>query len=128
MIVLYDGDCGFCNKSVQFIIKNDTKNVFRFAALQSDFSRRILEKNNLSTVQFDTIILIKQEKLFIKSEAFFEIIKEFQNCYRWLFIFKVFPIKLCNVVYDIISANRHRLAENVVCEIPDVKTREKFIS
>ena len=42
-IILFDGICNLCNASVQFVIKRDTKDVFRFVALQSDLGNKILD-------------------------------------------------------------------------------------
>lgn len=59
MIVLFDGVCNLCNKSVQFIIKRDPHNQFFFASLQSEMGKSLLEKHHLSEV--DSVVLIKDD-------------------------------------------------------------------
>ena len=44
-IILYDGVCGLCNRLVQFVLKHDSRDYFRFAALQSDFAIRVLGRH-----------------------------------------------------------------------------------
>ena len=58
MIVLFDGDCNFCNRSVQFIYERDKKGIFRFASLQSARGREFLAKHNLDTLDLSTLVLI----------------------------------------------------------------------
>src|SRR5882762_1006850 len=57
-IVLYDGVCGFCNRIVQFILKRDSRDRFRFATLQSEYARRLLQKHGISTEQLETLYLV----------------------------------------------------------------------
>jgi predicted DCC family thiol-disulfide oxidoreductase YuxK len=66
-IILFDGVCNFCNYWVNFLIDRDKKNCFKFAALQSEKGRELLEKYNLPTNDFDSFILISSPKVYKKS-------------------------------------------------------------
>ena len=44
-ILLYDGVCGLCNWTVQFILRRDGAGVFRFAALQGELAKRVLARH-----------------------------------------------------------------------------------
>src|SRR5216684_3475002 len=57
-IILYDGVCGLCNRFVQFVLKRDRKDQFRFAALQSSFARAILQRHGLDTDVLDTVYVV----------------------------------------------------------------------
>ena len=72
-IILFDGVCNLCNGAVQFVLRNDTKNIFKFASLQSKFAQDFLKKHQLPTENFGTLILIENEQIFVKSEAVFKI-------------------------------------------------------
>ena len=52
-IVFYDGDCGFCNNTVQFILNHEKQDQILFTALQSDFTVDFLKSNNLPKPDFD---------------------------------------------------------------------------
>ncbi|WP_312820346.1 thiol-disulfide oxidoreductase DCC family protein [Kaistella carnis] len=70
-VVLYDGDCGFCNFWVQWILNNDSYDRFQFASLQSEYGQNFLKNQELPTDIFDTLYFIKdgmyyKKKLFLK--------------------------------------------------------------
>jgi Uncharacterized protein conserved in bacteria len=44
-VLLYDGVCGFCNKTVQTILEQDKKGVLKFAALQSEFGESVIARH-----------------------------------------------------------------------------------
>jgi len=73
LIVLFDGVCNLCNESVYFIIRHDAKDRFRFASLQSDIARRLLENHPLPAQKTDSIILINNGRIYIKSAAVLEV-------------------------------------------------------
>ncbi len=74
-IILFDGVCNFCNYWVNFVLDRDNKNIFKFAALQSDKGQEILKKYNLPKNDFDSFIMISNNKVYSKSTAVFEITK-----------------------------------------------------
>jgi predicted DCC family thiol-disulfide oxidoreductase YuxK len=74
-IILFDGVCNLCNGAVQFVLSNDPNKAFKFASLQSDFAQDYLKKHQLPTQNFDTLILIENKEVFIKSKAVFKIVK-----------------------------------------------------
>ncbi len=63
-LVLFDGVCNLCNSSVQFIIRNDKKNVFLFAPLQGKTGQEIISKFNIDTSKTDSILLSLQKMAF----------------------------------------------------------------
>ncbi|HYG52073.1 MAG TPA: DUF393 domain-containing protein, partial [Flavobacteriales bacterium] len=69
MIVLFDGECNFCNYSVQFIFKRDKKGIFRFASLQSAKGKELLAQYNLQNLDTSSMVLIKNNRAYIKSGA-----------------------------------------------------------
>ena len=62
-IILYDGVCVLCNKWVNFIIKNDKNEIFKFCPLQSKTSKKILKKFKIPDDDFDTIYILKDGKI-----------------------------------------------------------------
>ena len=68
-IILFDGVCNYCNNKVNFIIKNDSKDVFRFVALQSETGQKIITYLGIDKT-IDSIVLYEPDyAYFIKSEA-----------------------------------------------------------
>jgi len=79
LIILFDGVCNFCNSSVNFIIKRDKKNLFRFASLQSDAGQNYLSKFGLSKEESSTIILIENDRYYSRSTAVLRIAKRLKG-------------------------------------------------
>ena len=126
--VIYDGDCGFCNHWVQWILKNDKKDQFMFAALQSDFGQKFLKERGLERESFDTIYLWKPEGFYlIKSEAITKIAKILGGKYALLGNLNVFPKYISDAIYNQIAKRRLKLAAQS-CMLPTVEERKKFVS
>lgn len=126
--VFYDGDCGFCNFWVHWILKNDKKNQFLFAALQSDFGQIFLKERTLNSDDFDTIYLWKPDVFYhTKSDAILKIANTIGGIYYFANIFKIFPKFIRDIGYDIIARNRKKIMEQA-CLIPTPEQRKKFIA
>ena len=127
-IILFDGVCNFCNFWVNFIIKRDKKNVFKFAALQSEAGLALLKKFKLSTTDFDTFILIDGENYFTKSTAALKIAKKLKGSVKLFYPFIVLPKFLRDFFYGLIAKNRYKFfGKRDVCRIPTEKERDKFL-
>jgi predicted DCC family thiol-disulfide oxidoreductase YuxK len=126
-IVFFDGDCGVCNFWVQWILERDKKDQFMFASLQSDFGQKFLSERGLETNVFNTMYLWKpQQYYYIKSRAVLQIASLLGGVYKLSVIGKIIPKFLSDSVYDIISRNRMKLA-NQKCYLPTPHQRKKFI-
>ncbi len=125
--VFYDGDCGFCNFWVQWILKNDLKDQFMFAALQSDFGQEFLKERGLETKQLSTLYLWKPQSFYLKkSEAALKIASILGGKYAFIGYLSFVPKSISDFVYDKVAENRKKLATNT-CFLPNEKERAKFI-
>lgn len=123
----YDGDCGFCNHWVQWILENDARDQFLFSSLQSDFGQYFLKERGLETQDLNTIYLWKPQSFYLtKSQAIFKIGDVLGGKYRLLSYLKYFPQFLTDFVYSQVAANRHRLSPNN-CMVLSPDQRKKFI-
>lgn len=123
----YDGDCGFCNHWVQWILENDARDQFLFSSLQSDFGQNFLKERGLETQDLNTIYLWKPQSFYLtKSQAIFKIGYVLGGRYRLLSYLKYFPQFLTDFVYSQVAANRHRLSPNN-CMVLSPNQRKKFI-
>ncbi len=127
-IILFDGVCNFCNSSVNKIIKHDKKNKFKFAALQSETGKKLLEKHSIDSSKIDSIILIENNSAFIKSTAILKISKHMSGLYPLTYGFIIIPAFIRNVVYDFIARNRYKWwGKKDSCMIPTEEVKAKFI-
>lgn len=127
-IVLFDGICNLCNSFVQRIIKNDSKDLFRFASLQSSFGQGFLKDYNLERQDFKTLVLLENNKYYTKSTAVLRIGKELRGIYKLSVILLWIPRPIRDFVYDIISKNRYRwFGKQESCWLPTPGLASKFI-
>ena len=128
-LILFDGICNFCNKSILMIIKHDTKDRFVFASLQSDIGKEITNYLGIDISTIDSIILYKPSiAYYIKSTAAIKIMNQFGGFWKASYIFWIFPEVIRNKVYDFIAKNRYKwFGKKDNCMIPSKKIREKFL-
>lgn len=128
-IVLFDGICNLCNSSIQFIIKHNKKDSFRFVALQSELGQEILQHIGIDTSTIDSIVLYEPGKAYyLKAEAAFKIAEEFDGMYRLLGLFSNFPKFFINYIYDYIAKNRYTwYGKKESCMLPSTELKEKFL-
>ena len=127
-IILFDGVCNLCNSSVNFIIKRDAKDHFKFGALQSEEGKELVEKYTIDTSQTDSIILIDNGKAFVKSSAALRIARYLSGGWPLLYAFIILPTFLRNWVYDYIAKNRYKwYGKKESCMIPTPELKEKFL-
>ncbi|WP_417888011.1 thiol-disulfide oxidoreductase DCC family protein [Zunongwangia sp.] len=129
-IVLFDGVCNLCDNTVQFIIKRDKKDLFRFASLQSDVGKSLLKERGINPNLLNTIILIIPGKAWYqKSDAALRIAKKLSGGYFLLSWFLVLPKSIRDLGYDIVSKNRYKwFGKKNRCMIPTPEIKKKFIS
>ena len=127
-IVLFDGVCNLCNNSVQFIIKRDSKDRFRFAALQEEAGKALIATYNIDTSKVDSIILIENDKAYVKSTAGLRIAKSLHGAWPLLYGFMLVPNFIRNWVYDYIAKNRYKwYGKQEACMIPTPELKAKFL-
>src|SRR6266542_3700666 len=123
-IVLFDGVCNFCNRTVNFIMDKDKKRVFKFAALQSEAGQRLLGRFGLKQSDFDTIILIEGERCYERSAAVLRIAKGLGGIWKIFYVLIVIPSFVRDFFYDIIARNRYRwFGRNDECRVPTAEER-----
>ncbi len=127
-IILFDGVCNLCDASVQFIIKHDQKDVFRFVALQSDLGQEILRYIGINTKVIDSILLYEPGiAYYYKAEAVFRIAKELGSWYTFIYYFK-FMGQSVNFLYDFVAKNRYKwYGKKESCLLPTPNLQSKFL-
>jgi predicted DCC family thiol-disulfide oxidoreductase YuxK len=113
---------------VNFIIDRDSQNHFKFSALQSPTGQQVLQDFDLQTTDFQTVILLKDNKILKKSDAVLEIVKYLDSPLRYLQYFKFIPRFIRDLVYDFVAANRYRFfGKQDSCRIPTPELKAKFV-
>jgi len=127
-IVLFDGVCNFCNDSVNFIIRHDRDNKFKFATLQSDIGQELRAEYNVGE-DIDSIVLIENDQAFTHSTAGLRIAKALGGIWSLGYIFIIVPAVIRDWFYKLFAKYRYRLfGKKEVCMIPTPDVRERFLT
>jgi predicted DCC family thiol-disulfide oxidoreductase YuxK len=123
-VIFFDGYCGLCTRSVQFILKNDRKNVFRFASLQSAFAANTLPPNT----ETNTFVLMDGSRLYTRSDAAIKALQKLGGFYRCSAVLFVIPALIRNAVYRFIANNRYRwFGKHDSCYLPTADMKDLFL-
>ena len=128
-IILFDGVCNLCDSAVQFVIQHDTKDVFRFVALQSELGQEILHHIGINPNNIDSIILYEPGiAYYYKSQAALQIAKSLGGYFHFGTIFRIIPTRISNQLYDYIAKNRYKwYGKKDNCLVPTKELQSKFL-
>ena len=133
-IILYDGVCGLCSRFVQFVLKRDRKDQFRFAALQSNFGRNVLQRHGLNPDALDTVYLVldhgqPSERLLSRNDAATAVLEQLGGFPRLLTkLLRLLPRRFRDWCYRLVARNRYWFFGRYdSCPLPDPKDRSKFL-
>ncbi|TQR21565.1 thiol-disulfide oxidoreductase DCC family protein [Psychrobacillus vulpis] len=126
-IVLFDGECNFCDSSVQFIIARDPNGYFRFAALQSDIGIELKKKYRIPE-KLDGVIVIENNKVYDSSDAALVICKNLKGMWKVFYPFIVIPKYISDIMYKLVAKNRYKwFGKKDSCTIPSPEIRNRFL-
>jgi predicted DCC family thiol-disulfide oxidoreductase YuxK len=127
--ILFDGVCNFCNSSVNFIIKRDKRDYFRFIPFQSELGNSICKELNISSENPESMVLIENKQVYYKSSAALKISRHLSGGWKLMYAFYIVPRVIRDWVYSLIGRNRYRIfGKSDSCMIPDAKVKAKFIT
>jgi predicted DCC family thiol-disulfide oxidoreductase YuxK len=127
-VILFDGVCNLCNSSVQFVLKRDKQDVFRFASLQSEVAEQLLKQYQHPVSQLNTFILIENGKVYSRSTAALRVFKKLAGLWPLLYVFIIVPPFIRNAVYNFIASHRYKwFGKKEECWIPSPYVKNKFL-
>lgn len=126
-IILFDGECNFCSFWVKYVVKRDRNDVFRFASLQSEKGRELLDKYKVD-LKIDSVVLIENDKAYIKSTAAFRVLRTLGGFKAVFYGLIIVPAFIRDFFYDIMAACRYKFFGKSTCELPsDPNFKNKFL-
>jgi predicted DCC family thiol-disulfide oxidoreductase YuxK len=122
-----------CDGVVQFLLRHDKKDSFRFAPQQGEAARQILERHALDTAAIETIYVIEnhnspQEQIYTKSDAALHIAGGLGGIWTLALAAHLLPRSFRDACYDLVARNRYRIfGRRTECRIPTAEDRHKFL-
>ncbi len=128
-IILFDGVCNLCNAAVQYVIKHDHKSVFKFATLQGNAGQLLLKKYDLSLNDFNSFVLITDQKAYTRSSAALQLSKKLNGFSKLFYGFIIVPPFIRNAVYDLVARKRYQwFGKKDACLIPTKELMSRFLN
>jgi predicted DCC family thiol-disulfide oxidoreductase YuxK len=132
-VLLYDGVCGFCNKTVQMILEHDRRGTMRFAALQSDYGRAVVERHP-PLKNIDSMIYVEspgdaaRERVFTRSTAALRVVSYLGGVWKLALVGSLLPRRLRDFLYDQFARRRYRMfGRYESCLLPPENVRRRFL-
>ena len=127
-IVIYDGECGFCSAAVRFIIRHDPSALHAFSPLQCRYAHALMERHDVRAIEGDTLLLVKEGRCYIKSDAALQIARELSGPWRLCWALRVIPVSVRDFLYDAVARHRHALpGAGRACLVPESDVRDRFV-
>ncbi|MFT4754472.1 MAG: putative DCC family thiol-disulfide oxidoreductase YuxK [Salibacteraceae bacterium] len=127
MVILFDGYCGLCNKSVDWLIQRNTLHTFKFSPLQGEFAKT-LPLIDIDLNQPNSLVVWEKNMVFQKTSGVFQILKKLPFPWKLFLLFSIIPSFISDYVYDIVATNRYRwFGKSESCRIATPLERSYFI-
>jgi predicted DCC family thiol-disulfide oxidoreductase YuxK len=127
-IVIFDGECVFCNRWVDFLLRFDRHDVFRFAARQSECGASLLRHAGLPEKGVGSIILVERGALLQRSAAVLGILSLLGFPFSLATVFRLIPRAPTDVIYDWVARNRLKwFGRRAACRLPSEAERHRFL-
>lgn len=125
-VIYFDGVCGLCNGFIDFIMKIDRKNMFKFSPLQSEHAQKNLPKE--FTEDLDSVVVQIDGQTLRKSKAVFAVLKRIGGVWTVASSVGLLPESFLNKAYDMVAENRYKIfGKKESCRLPTPEERQRFL-
>ncbi len=122
-VVIFDGICGLCNKSLKLLMKLDKEKILKYTSLQGEYVKGLALKDEI-----DSIVFYQDNILYYKSTAILKILHSLGGIWNMSYIFYIIPPFIRDFIYDIIAKYRYHIFGKVMyCHMQKIDTEELFI-
>ena len=129
VVLLFDGLCNLCSRSVQFIIKHEKAEVLKFAAVQSPAGVRLLKSVGIDPKEVKTFVLIADGRPYVKSDAAIRVVARFRGAWSLLVLLRIVPRPIRDWMYDVVATKRYRwFGRRETCFLPTPELAARFIN
>ena len=130
-IVLYDGTCGLCHRSVKFILRHERANdgaPLAFAPLQGETAAELRRRHPEIPANLDSVVFIENDRVHLRSKAFLYVSQHLRAPWRWGYAMRWFPGFILDLGYRLIARIRYRVWGRAdECTLPSPEQRARFM-
>jgi len=132
-VLLYDGVCGFCDRTVRMILSADRGSTFRFAPLEGDFARGVIARHPILR-GIDSLVLVEPGKggaadsVHVRSGALLRTARYLGGPWRLMTVLALIPRPLRDWAYDVFARRRYRIFGRFeACPVPPPDVRGRYL-
>ena len=128
-IVLYDGTCGLCSKSVQWILRHEADHELVFAPLQGETAAALRTRHPTIPATLDSVVLVDEaDRVWLRSKTFLRVAKHLRAPWRIGYHVRWLPAFVLDLGYRVIARLRYRIWGRAdICDIPSPEHRDRFL-
>jgi predicted DCC family thiol-disulfide oxidoreductase YuxK len=127
-IVIFDGVCNLCARSVQFILRHESRPQFMFSPLQSAAGARLLTAHGFPAANVESFVLVSDGKVYTRSTAALRIARHFKGAWQLLRVLWLIPLPLRDLAYDFVARNRYSwFGKADSCMVPSPELSARFM-
>lgn len=128
-IVVFDGTCVACNRSVDFLLRRDRAKRYRFAAMQSPAGHALMAANGIDPANPESFLLIEGERAYRDSEAVLRVLCGLGGAWRCARLALIVPPAARDAIYRWIARHRYRwFGRRDACRMPTAEEAGRFLS
>ncbi|UHS55869.1 thiol-disulfide oxidoreductase DCC family protein [Agrobacterium vaccinii] len=127
-LIVFDDDCGFCSRDINFVLRHDEKRVFRFTPAQFELGTALMRHYGYRTDNYETSLLIENGIAYPRSDGVLRVLQLLGGAVSLLALLRFLPRSLRDWVYDLVARNRMKIAgRSKACRIPTDDERSRFL-
>ena len=128
LLIIYDGDCGFCDRFIRFVASRDKYDTFRFMSNTCTVAKELLQEHSIDPgIVAETIVVIEDHQNYVKGAAILRIFKNLPGFRLYYVLLRGMNHSLLDVGYALFSRVRRRIIKQNACSLPSLELRRKFI-
>jgi predicted DCC family thiol-disulfide oxidoreductase YuxK len=128
-LILYDGTCGLCHRSVRWILRHERDHELQFAPLQGETVKGLRERHPEIPEDVSTVVLVQDDHVRVRSKAFLYSARHLRAPWRWAYAVRWLPGFLLDLGYRVIAAIRYRVwGRAELCDVPSPEHRARFLA
>jgi len=129
-VILYDGTCGLCHRSVRWILRHERDHELQFAPLQGETAQQLRTRHPEIPEELQTVVLVDEDdRVRMRSKAFLYSSRHLRAPWRWAYGVRWLPAFLLDLGYRVIAAIRYRVwGRAELCDLPSPEHRARFLA
>ncbi len=128
-VLLYDGTCGLCHRSVRWILRHERDHELEFAPLQGETAAQLRARHPRIPEALESVVLVADGRVHLRSKAFLYTARHQRAPWRWAYAVRWLPGFLLDLGYRVIAAIRYRIWGRAdTCDLPAPEQRARFHS